>query len=558
MTAIVDALPVPFHPAPPLPVQMATPGSAVSFAAALAGLTTADHAAAAPMNAPVQPAPLPALSTVPVQAGADNGGTLATAPKVLPVQPAALPAAPVRPSATPTVKAGAQATAPVARAVQPPAPVRPGVTAAVAGGAATTTPMAVPAPPVAQPAVPAPPVAQPAVPVRLAETAAATYAQPAMANVAAAPATASPPPQQAQQAQQSSLQPRTDLQRPSSPPPPGPVAQLDGAKPAPAMPRTAFEADVPAGDKSDAADPGATTAVPITERAALADVSVMSPPQAETPVPAAMPAVVAAAITPAIVAAAVTPAVPQTERTASEAPRAASTELPHVAVPGPAPAALPAAPLVRAPDVPAAGAAARHGEGPAKAGADPLPGGANTIAVSFAAAAAPTASAPTAPASPVVPTGAPLPERQLDLSGDGRWLGELAADIAAVRSDSGALSFRLLPKQLGRIDVAIETGASGLVIAVAAETEVARNLLTGASQKLVAELTQAGVRVEQTSVTTLSSHSGNAASNNGNGNGQAPRDQRDTPHAAPPASEPSARRADADRPLSSGPRSRFA
>lgn len=147
------------------------------------------------------------------------------------------------------------------------------------------------------------------------------------------------------------------------------------------------------------------------------------------------------------------------------------------------------------------------------------------------------------------PAALPLPERQLDLSNDARWLGTLASDIAAARSDAGTLSFRLSPKQLGRIEVSIEPGARGLLIQVAAETEAARSLLSSASQRLVTELGHAGVRVDQASISTLA---GDASG------GQSHRDQRSArPQNDFTAHQPPLHSGD-DRPLFPGRTSRFA
>src|SRR3546814_4632545 len=56
---------------------------------------------------------------------------------------------------------------------------------------------------------------------------------------------------------------------------------------------------------------------------------------------------------------------------------------------------------------------------------------------------------------------APVAERVLDTSSDDAWIAQLATDIAATRSQDGDLSFRLMPRHLGRLDVAMTRGDEG-------------------------------------------------------------------------------------------------
>jgi flagellar hook-length control protein FliK len=122
------------------------------------------------------------------------------------------------------------------------------------------------------------------------------------------------------------------------------------------------------------------------------------------------------------------------------------------------------------------------------------------------------------------------PERQLDLTNDARWLGELANDIALASSDEGILNFRMLPKQLGRIEVSIEPGATGLIIQVATETEAARAMLVAASPRLLSELGQSGVSVENATYGNLGQQDA--------GGGQPRREQQNAPPSHPFVTQP--------------------
>src|SRR3546814_8242513 len=55
-----------------------------------------------------------------------------------------------------------------------------------------------------------------------------------------------------------------------------------------------------------------------------------------------------------------------------------------------------------------------------------------------------------------------LAERLLDMDSDGAWIDQLARDIAATKSDSGDISFRLMPRHLGRLDVAMRMEGEGV------------------------------------------------------------------------------------------------
>lgn len=92
-------------------------------------------------------------------------------------------------------------------------------------------------------------------------------------------------------------------------------------------------------------------------------------------------------------------------------------------------------------------------------------------------------------------------ERILDLASDGAWIDQLAHDIAATKSDSGDISFRLMPRHLGRLDVAMVAGDDGVSLKMDTQHEATATIVTAAQGRLVEDLRQQGVRVSASEVT---------------------------------------------------------
>jgi flagellar hook-length control protein FliK len=92
-------------------------------------------------------------------------------------------------------------------------------------------------------------------------------------------------------------------------------------------------------------------------------------------------------------------------------------------------------------------------------------------------------------------------ERVLDLASDGAWIDQLAHDIAATKSDSGDISFRLMPRHLGRLDVAMVAGDDGVSLKMDTQHEATATIVTAAQGRLVEDLRQQGVRVSASEVT---------------------------------------------------------
>lgn len=152
---------------------------------------------------------------------------------------------------------------------------------------------------------------------------------------------------------------------------------------------------------------------------------------------------------------------------------------------------------------------------PRDAAPPPLPAGV-TGAVSQAAKAdiAPSMTIlfnqPAAPAAAALAATAPVQvaERVLDMGSDTLWIDQLARDIAATKSDDGDISFRLMPRHLGRLDVAMKMGDEGMALKMDTHHEATATIVTAAQAKLVDELRQQGVRVTGAEVTCTPGETG--------------------------------------------------
>jgi flagellar hook-length control protein FliK len=103
-----------------------------------------------------------------------------------------------------------------------------------------------------------------------------------------------------------------------------------------------------------------------------------------------------------------------------------------------------------------------------------------------------------APAQPNL--GAALADKALHLSKDGAWIDQLARDIANTSGSDGAMRFRLAPEHLGTLRVEITQSDQGAHVRLHASSEAARQALSDAQPKLVAEARAQGVRIADTQV----------------------------------------------------------
>lgn len=161
-----------------------------------------------------------------------------------------------------------------------------------------------------------------------------------------------------------------------------------------------------------------------------------------------------------------------------------------------APALPTTTPKVRA-DAPALPMLAALEPAPAKPAAEPS----MTVLFAQPAAAATTALAAAAPI-------ATISERTLDLSSDDAWIEQLAADIAATKSASGDISFRLMPRYLGRLDVSMMAGDEGVSVKLDTQHEATATIVAAAQTRLADDLRQQGVRVAETQVTCTPNETG--------------------------------------------------
>lgn len=247
-------------------------------------------------------------------------------------------------------------------------------------------------------------------------------------------------------------------------------AMAEAATRAPGLHATETAAPVAAPGAEAAVAPAAAVAAAPVVAAMVAPVASKSTKPADT---AATPTREAAAATAQPIAA----PVPGKPRAADAKPDAAPGEAAPVA--GPAASKTPAAAPTRPIAVAAADAA------PVKTG-DAAP----SMTIQFAQPAAPGIALNAHIAQPVT-----VAERVLDLASDGAWIDQLAHDIAATKSDSGDISFRLMPRHLGRLDVAMLMGDEGVSLKLDTQHEATATIVTAAQGRLVEDLRQQGVRV---------------------------------------------------------------
>lgn len=108
-----------------------------------------------------------------------------------------------------------------------------------------------------------------------------------------------------------------------------------------------------------------------------------------------------------------------------------------------------------------------------------------------------------------------IAERVLDMDSDGAWIDQLARDIAATKSDGGDISFRLMPRHLGRLDIAMRMGDEGMSLKMDTHHEATATIVTAAQGRLVEELRQQGVRVSGAEVTCTPGETGRQSQGQG-------------------------------------------
>ncbi len=109
------------------------------------------------------------------------------------------------------------------------------------------------------------------------------------------------------------------------------------------------------------------------------------------------------------------------------------------------------------------------------------------------------ASAPVRPAEAAAPN---IDQRALDLARGDQWLQQLASDIVSVGQRDNRLSFRLMPRTLGQLDVELSHSDAGLSISMNAVHEDARAILSDAQPRLVEDIRAQGVRVADARVSS--------------------------------------------------------
>ena len=243
---------------------------------------------------------------------------------------------------------------------------------------------------------------------------------------------------------------------------------------------------------SDSAKPAETIAAPA---AAASSAPVAALPVAASPVAAAVVAAVVgkpmkAGDTTALPTSDATPTAEAVATTAPTADKPRSAEAKPAAPEIETTIAAPAAGKPRAATLP----------GPVFTGTEPVAAkpadAAPSMTIQFAQPMTTGAAMLASTAAPVT-----MAERVLDLTSDGAWIDQLAHDIAATKSDSGDISFRLMPRHLGRLDVAMLMGDEGVSLKLDTQHEATATIVTAAQGRLVEDLRQQGVRVSASEVT---------------------------------------------------------
>ncbi|MGQ3064661.1 MAG: flagellar hook-length control protein FliK [Sphingopyxis sp.] len=296
-----------------------------------------------------------------------------------------------------------------------------------------------------------------------------------------------------------------------------PAPAVDAAAPQVEAPvETDATAEAPAAKAQPAkADPAALAAnllialngsIPGAAPAQTSGKPVPAKPEAEgSPSDTAETGEIAAAVPTTNWAAIVAAAIP-----AAASPTAAKPAKPAEATAAPADTSTPALPVAARPRD-AAMPILPGAEAPVAKPVEAAP----SMTILFAQPAAQSAATLAEAAAPAV-----IAERVLDMESDGAWIDQLARDIAATKSDSGDISFRLMPKHLGRLDVAMQMGDEGVSLKMDTRHEATATIVTAAQGRLVEELRQQGVRVAGAEVTCTPGETGRQSQSQGQGQGR--------------------------------------
>lgn len=129
---------------------------------------------------------------------------------------------------------------------------------------------------------------------------------------------------------------------------------------------------------------------------------------------------------------------------------------------------------------------------------DPVSG--DVVSIGLPQSAPEAAQAPaTHDVGPTEARGDTLVQQTLSIARDGAWLDRLAKDIASA-GNGGDLHFKLEPRNLGSLGVAISQTAEGASIRFTADKERTRDILIDAQPKLIAEARAQGVKISDTHI----------------------------------------------------------
>jgi flagellar hook-length control protein FliK len=93
-------------------------------------------------------------------------------------------------------------------------------------------------------------------------------------------------------------------------------------------------------------------------------------------------------------------------------------------------------------------------------------------------------------------------DRLVDTARDAAWLDRLSQDIAASAGAGDKMRFRMMPPNLGTLDVSVERQAAGMSVTMTTHTTDARNLIADSRQQMIDSLKAQGVPLVQLSLST--------------------------------------------------------
>jgi len=126
-----------------------------------------------------------------------------------------------------------------------------------------------------------------------------------------------------------------------------------------------------------------------------------------------------------------------------------------------------------------------------------------TAALGGSVPSTPSAAAPATGAAPAAGVGLALGQQVVDMGISGRWIDDIARQIATVAANPGQGSFQLASQTLGAVRVDIVPGTNGSDIMMSVENEAAHAALSNDRQRLLQDAQLASVRLGDVQITRV-------------------------------------------------------